>query len=162
MNDSEQFPRQSYEDIKTNGPDERAYKSMEVVAAAGGVEAEGRRNEMAKWSEASGRLVESAQRSHVSAEEEIASRGWNAEVSKQQIAKVNGHIAENGITTFGSDSRDGISSQNIKAVNNGGVMVKEHGSRDILRSPAHISEPIPSALSVADTKKEEAGKLRSA
>lgn len=142
MSDAEQFPRQSYEDIKANGPDESAYKSMEVVASAEGPEAQGRRNEMAKWSDATGKLAEANLAQHLFSERNVDAQQFTPEEVKKRLYGVNEMLGSKGVEIFDRSSR---TSKVHKAEENGAVSVTIEGDhKATYRSPAHISEPVPS------------------
>ena len=77
------------EEVATDSkPDETQYDLMEIAAAAGGAEAEARRHEVAKWSDAQGQMADRAARRTVAAGE-MAIPGGEASVQEAMTSASN-------------------------------------------------------------------------
>lgn len=130
------------------GPDETNFKNMEVVAQAAGPEAEARRQEMARWSEAQGAHAEEAAATQSAEEAYNAQLGLTHEKGSEALASVNQSIAANGVTVranrHGKETRfQGNNDLNLRASETGittSLAVDPGAGGRLDRSPASIGK----------------------
>lgn len=116
--------------------DERKYENMEVVAAAGGVEAEARRLEMARWSERQGALAEQAAEMQASIEERGLRSGKTAERIADEVVRNTVMNAEQGTYMGPNTEYDG----NLLKASKSGIQETrvQDGESSEYRSPTHV------------------------
>ncbi len=133
---SEQMPRQSYDDIAQNGPNEANYDSMEVVAAASGPKAEARRQEMQAWSEHTGAMAERMAATQSFIEKEQLESGATPETLQARVVDLNYDFPRVGVMV-GADMAARPVGPWVEVSN----PQTENSASKIFRSPATISGP---------------------
>ena len=116
--------------------DESKYENMETAAAAGGAEAEARRQEMANWSERQGALAEQRARTQSAVESMALNNGRTAEELKQQVTDNAAKSAERGDYMGQASNYFGSV---LRATESGIQETREHdGVSGEYRSPTHL------------------------
>ncbi len=141
-------------------PKEAQFNAMNHIAEASGPEAEARRQEMQRWSDATGAYAEAAAREHTKSVEYQKLRGATQEQVNAEIVAAAHRMAKHGanpsVYRYGEEHPD-EEPTNITAHQNGmlsrprpSVVDEQLGRFD--RSPAHINGP-------AEPTKPEAQKI---
>jgi hypothetical protein len=91
--------------------DESKFNAMQAEAAAAGPEAEARRREMQRWSDATGAYAEEAAIVNKSEEERLVERGDSPEDVRAGLTKRNAELASSGV--FVTSRRHGGHSTNV-------------------------------------------------
>ena len=121
------------------------FNNMEVAAESGGPEAEARRTEMGKWSEATGRVEESKARYASKAASELVQDGATAEETRDTLTKVAHNEATVGVA-FQHDQGNGTEKTTFDKATDRGV----------LSDGVELRSPTTLAMDAEDSQREAA------
>jgi hypothetical protein len=124
--------------VESEGPDESKFDNMEVVAAAGGPEAEARRNEMGKWAQSTGAYAEKAAEMNKSEEERAARNGLTEEETRVRLTGENQDIARGLNIGEGKGTSQPVYASPVEE----GMRVRTADGRSdkVYRSPAELKK----------------------